>query len=71
MRKLMSIIVSILFVLSLTGPCFAQSTAPTAADLEKAAAEKKTDVKKAAADEKAAAKKKAEEALTPTAPAKK
>ena len=61
MKKLMSIIVSILFALSLTGLCFAQATAP-----EKKAEELKVEQKKAAAKKKAeqkkdAAEKKAEE----------
>jgi hypothetical protein len=45
MKKLMSIIVSILFALSLTGLCFAQAPAPTAAEPEKKVEEKKAPEK--------------------------
>ena len=72
MKKLMSIIVSILFALSLTGLCFAQATAPEkkAEELkveqkkdasEKKDEQKKDSCKKKAKQKKAAAEKKAAE----------
>ena len=71
MKKLMSIIVSILFALSVSGLAFAQATPATPtpeavkaekkADAKQTAAEKKAAAKKAAAEKKAAAKKAAAE----------
>ncbi len=65
MKKLMSIIVSILFALSLTGLCFAQAPAPKAAEPEKKeekkAPEKKKKAKKVKKAKKAKKEKKAEE----------
>ena len=63
MKKLMSIIVSILFALSVSGLAFAQApAAKPAADTVKAEkAEKKDAAKQAAVDKKAAADKKAED----------
>jgi len=64
MKKLMSIIVSILFALSMTGLAFAQAPAPKAADPVKAEekAEKKAEKKKVKKAKKAKkAEKKAEE----------
>ena len=47
MKKLMSIIVSILFALSLTGLCFAQVPATKAAEPEKKAEKKAEEAKPA------------------------
>jgi Ni/Co efflux regulator RcnB len=73
MKKLMSIIVSILFALSMTGLAFAQAPAPKAAEPEKKVEEKKAPEKKAKKAKKAEkkakkakkAEKKAEEAPAP------
>jgi hypothetical protein len=45
MKKLMSFFISILFVLSLTGLCFAQAGAPAAPEKDNAATVEKSDVK--------------------------
>ncbi|MCX5846168.1 MAG: hypothetical protein NTW12_07400 [Deltaproteobacteria bacterium] len=69
MKKLMSIIVSILFALSLTGLCFAQAPVTKAAEPEKKAeekAEKKAEKKKV---KKAKKEKKAEKKAEEPAPA--
>ena len=68
MKKLMSIIVSILFALSLTGLCFAQVPATKAAEPEKKA-EKKAEKKKVKKAKKAKKEKKAEKKAEEPAPA--
>ena len=61
MKKLMSIIVSILFALSMTGLAFAQAPAPEKKAEELKVEQKKDAAEKKAGQKKAASKKKAEQ----------
>ena len=71
MKKLMSIIVSILFALSLTGLCFAQDkpAAPAPEKKTEEKAEKKAEKKKVKKAKKAKKEKKAEKKAEEPAPA--
>ena len=71
MKKLMSIIISILFALSMTGLCFAQATAPAPKEEKKVEekAEKKAEKKKVKKAKKAKKAPKAEKKAEEKAPA--